>query len=160
LGSGRAPLLELELRPHQSLSPEGFVGFMAATFGMVAIPIVGLLGTMALWGVLPFVALVLGALWLGLKRSWRDRRIVETFALTADEALLVRRDPDGTLRDWRANPYWVRVERHERVGSVSDYLTLEGGPRAVEIGAFLTPQERRGLERRLIGALRAAVEGA
>ena len=82
-------------------------------------------------------------MWFGLKRSWRDRDIVETFALTQETATLTRREPDGTIRDWPTNPYWMRVERHERVGMIEDYLTLEGGPRSVEIGAFLTPEERR-----------------
>ena len=43
--------------------------------------------------------------------------------------------------------------RHPMVGKVEDYLTLQGGPREVEIGAFLTPPERRALEDRLVAAL-------
>ncbi|MGB3553948.1 MAG: DUF2244 domain-containing protein [Jannaschia sp.] len=148
-----APLLELELRPHQSLTPEGFVVMIGGTFAMLMIPLVGLLGSAVLWGVLPFELAVLGLLWFGLKRSWHDRNIVETFALTSDTAILTRLDPDGSRRDWQANPYWMRVERHRKVGQIEDYLTLEGGPRKVEIGAFLTPEERRGLQDRLSVAL-------
>ncbi|UWQ16455.1 DUF2244 domain-containing protein [Jannaschia sp. M317] len=146
--------LALELRPHQSLSPGGFVIMIGATFGMLMIPLVGLVGTAALWGVLPFVMGALALLWFGLKRSWRDRDILERFEMTSDTATLTRRDPDGSERDWAANPYWVRVERHDKVGVIEDYLTLSGGPREVEIGAFLTPDERRALEQRLRHALR------
>ena len=143
--SSKALPLEVRLWPHNSLAPSGFVWFMAATLGMLAIPLVGLLGTVALWGVLPFMLAVVGLLWLSLNRSWRDRSIEETFALTSDAATLIRRDPNGTTRDWTANPYWVRIEMHPKVGTVEDYLTLHGGPRDVEIGAFLTPEERRDL---------------
>ncbi|WGH78884.1 DUF2244 domain-containing protein [Jannaschia ovalis] len=148
-----ASLLELELWPHQSLTGTGFVWIIGASFGMLCIPLIGLMGTVALWGILPFCMAVLGLLWLSLKRSWHDRDILERLVLTPEEAHLTRRDPDGSTRDWQANPYWVRVERHDKVGSIEDYLTLEGGPRAVEIGAFLTPAERRGLERRILRAL-------
>ena len=37
-------------------------------------------------------------------------------------------------------------DRHVSGGPVPDYLTLAGGGREVEIGAFLTPEERRHLE--------------
>lgn len=145
--------LSVRLWPHSSLSPEGFVTFVGVTFAMLCIPLVGLIGTVALWGVLPFAFGTLGALWFGLKKSWRDREILETFDLTSHTATLVRREPNGTVRDWTANPYWVRVELHAKDGPVEDYLTLEGGPRPVEIGAFLTPEERRDLRGVLLGAL-------
>lgn len=152
-GASSSEVLSLELWPHQSLTPNGFVIMIGATFGMLMIPLVGLIGTAALWGVLPFIMGALALLWFGLKRSWRDRDILETFRITDQEATLIRRDPDGSERDWHTNPYWMRVERHEKVGIIEDYLTLEGGPRSVEIGAFLTPEERRGLERRILRAL-------
>ncbi|GIT92313.1 hypothetical protein JANAI62_27710 [Jannaschia pagri] len=152
-GAPSSVVLSLELWPHQSLTPGGFVTMIGATFAMLMVPLVGLLGTAVLWGVLPFELLVLGLLWFGLKRSWRDRDILERFEMTTDAVTLTRRDPDGSLRDWEANPYWMRVERHERVAGIEDYLTLEGGPRKVEIGAFLTPEERRQLERQLLNAL-------
>lgn len=145
--------LSIRLWPHSSLSAEGFVVFIGTTFAMLCIPIVGLIGTAVLWGILPFALGTLGLLWFGLKRSWRDRDILETFDLTETAATLVRRDPNGAVRDWTANPYWVRVELHPKDGPVEDYLTLEGGPRPVEIGAFLTPEERRDLR----GILRDAL---
>ncbi|MGB3408380.1 MAG: DUF2244 domain-containing protein [Jannaschia sp.] len=152
-GASSSEVLRLELRPHQSLTSGGFVVMIGGTFGMLMIPLVGLVGTAALWGVLPFMMGALALLWYGLKRSWRDRDILETFAMTREAVTLTRRDPDGRVRDWATNPYWMRVERHEKVGMIEDYLTLQGGPRDVEIGAFLTPEERRTLERQLLRAL-------
>ncbi|MEL6586074.1 MAG: DUF2244 domain-containing protein [Pseudomonadota bacterium] len=149
-----ASLLEVELWPHQSLTGTGFVVVIAGTFLMFCIPLFGLIGSVVLWGILPFAMGALGLLWLAINRNWKDREILETFSLWPDRAVLIRRDPDGSKRDWEANPYWVRVERHAKVGQIEDYLTLEGGPRPVEIGAFLTPEERRDLEIRLRDALR------
>ena len=150
---------ELELWPHQSLTGSGFALVIAGTYAMLCVPLFGLLGTAVLWGVLPFALVALGGLTFAMRRSWRDRDVVETFRLTADEAHLTRRQPDGSALDWHANVHWVRVERHEKVGRIEDYLTLLGGPRIVEIGAFLMPEERRDLERLLdlaLGRLRGA----
>lgn len=149
-----ASVLEVELWPHQSLSGDGFVAVIGGTFLMLCIPLFAVLGSVVLWGILPFAMGALALLWLAIKRNWRDRDILERFELWTDCARLVRRNPDGGEQDWEANPYWVRVERHEKVGQIEDYLTLEGGPRPVEIGAFLTPEERRLLETYLRDALR------
>ena len=144
---------EVELWPHQSLTGTGFVWVIGITFAMACIPLVGLLGTVVFLAILPFAMISVGALWWSIQRNWRDRDIYETFAMTRERARLVRIDPGGRRRDWEANPYWMRVERHEKVGQIEDYLTLGGGSREVEIGAFLTPAERRDLERRLLVAL-------
>lgn len=149
-------LYEIHLWPHQSLTGTGFVWVVGVSFGMVCLPLLALLGTVVLWGILPFAMGAVALLWFGLKRSWHDRDILETFTLRPGAATLRRRDADGTRRDWQANPYWVRVKRHGRVGRIEDYLTLEGGTRVVEIGAFLTPGERRKLEDDLVRALNRA----
>ncbi len=149
-------LYEVQLWPHQSLTGTGFVWVIGLAFGMICLPLIALLGSIVLWGILPFAMGSVALLWFGLKRSWRDRDILETFVLTADAASLSRREADGTEKDWTANPYWVRVKRYEKVGRIEDYLTLEGGSRVVEIGAFLMPGERRRLEQDLVRALNRA----
>jgi uncharacterized membrane protein len=152
-------LLRLELWPHSSLSPEGFVAVMGGAFAMASIPLLGLLGTAALWGILPFALGTLGLLWMAIRRNWRDRSILEVLEVTRDRARLRRREPDGRELDWEANAYWVRVTLHPRDGPVEDYLTLDGGPRRVELGAFLTPEERVRLRDVVQAALNRAREG-
>ena len=143
-------LLEVVATPHSSLSGEGFARTVSFMFAALCIPLMGVLATVAFWWILPFAMGALGLLWLALRRSWRDRDIEERLVVTPALARLERRDPKG-LRAWEANPYWVRVEMHPGERPVENYLTLEGGPRPVEIGAFLTPSERASL-RDVIGA--------
>jgi uncharacterized membrane protein len=145
----------LHLWPYRSLSPRGFVAFIAITCGMLAIPLVGLLGSTALWGLLPFMALAVGGMWLGLNRSWHDGDVAEELSLTGDRALLRHRAPDGTEQRWEANPYWISVHLHATGGPVPNYLTLRGGDREVEIGRFLSEDERVALARELQSALAA-----
>ncbi|GAB4382846.1 DUF2244 domain-containing protein [Albidovulum sp.] len=139
------PSAVLQLWPHRSLTPEGFVIFIAVTAVMLALPLFALLGTLVLWGLLPFLAAALGGMWWALTRSNRDGTLSEELTLDRDRIRLVRREPDGTRRSWQANPYWVKVTLHRQGGPVEDYLTLRGDGREVEIGAFLSPEERRAL---------------
>ena len=148
-----ASFFVVELWPHKSLTPEGFVAVIGGTFAMFLFPLTALLGSAVLWGVLPFAMGALALLWMAVRRNLRDRDIHELLSVSASIAHLRRRDPDGTERDWQANTYWVRVTRHDKVGQVEDYLTLDGGPRTVELGAFLTPEERRALDTRIRTAL-------
>jgi uncharacterized membrane protein len=144
--SGALPFARtLVVRPHRSLGDRGFALFITATACLLALPILALLGTPALWVILVFVLAALAAIWLALRRNQRDLALTETLTLSRDEARLTRRAPDGSEQVWMANPHWVRVILYPTEGPVPDYLTLKGGDREVELGAFLTPEERRAL---------------
>lgn len=143
----------LHLWPHRSLPKAGFVWFMGGTVALIAVPLLSVLGSPALWSLLPFVALAVAGLWVALSRSYRDGEIVEDLALAPGRITLTRHGPRGRHQAWEANPHWVRVTLHPTHGPVPDYLTLQGGPREVELGAFLAPDERRALA----GELRAAL---
>jgi len=148
------PRLRLRLTPHKSLTPEGFVWFIGLTAALIAVPLFSILGTAVFWALLPFIAAAVWAIWTALKRSWRDRDIWEEVLVWDDLIRLERHEPRRGPLDWEANPHWVRLKLHERGGPVPYYLTLQGGPREVELGAFLTPPERIGLKDTLERALR------
>ncbi len=139
------PATTLHLSPHRSLPLWGFKLVVGATFAAILVPVLPLLGTPVLWGLLPFVMGAVAAIYLALRRSYRDGDLSEVLQWRPDRVTLTRRDPDGRTRDWEANPHWVSVAIHERGGPVADYVTLRGGGREVEIGAFLSQDERRSL---------------
>ena len=137
------PLAELHLWPHRSLPRGGFVLVIGMAAALLAVPMIALIGTPVLWGLLPFVVLTVWALWAALARSYRDGQVVEVLRLWPDLVRLDRRDRSG-LRSWEANPHWVEPRIH-RKGPVPAYLTLRGAGREVEIGAFLSEDERQAL---------------
>ena len=47
------PHWTLILWPHRSLSPQGFAVFIAITFAMLLVPLLSVMGTKILWGLLP-----------------------------------------------------------------------------------------------------------
>ena len=143
----------LHLWPHRSLPRQGFVWFIALTATLIALPLLSFLGSPALWAVLPFAGIAVAGVWAALTRSNRDRAITEDLTLTPTLVTLTRHGPSGQRQEWQANPHWVRVILHPTSGPVPNYLTLQGGPREVELGAFLSEDERVTLRAEVQAAL-------
>jgi uncharacterized membrane protein len=122
------------------------VGFVGVTSIMLALPLITQIGHPGLWVLLPCLLAALAGLWAALARNARDRAITEDVTLTADDVTLTRHGPRGQRQDWQANPHWLRLTLHESGGPVPQYLTLSGGGRVVELGAFLTEAERVALK--------------
>jgi len=153
------PPRRLQLWPHRSLSEKGFAGFILATFGLLLLPLFAVLGTPVMWGLLPFLMAALALLWVALRRSFADGRLSEELSLWPDRIELIRTNPRGPAQSWAANPYWVRVALRPSGGPVANYVTLSGAGREVEIGAFLSPEERLELRADLDAALGALKTG-
>ncbi len=102
----------------------------------------------------------LGMLWLGLRRNIFDGRLAEQVTIWPDEMRVERREPGGRVRRWRAEPFHVRLTLHPE-GKVEQYLTLRaaGGrvAREIELGAFLSPDERVALADEIEAALSRAI---
>ena len=140
--------------PHRSLTQRGFVWFLAITAGLIALPLLSVLGSPVLWGLLPFLVVTLGGVWLALQRNGQDRQIVEELVLTPTRVSLSRHGPRRRKQEWEANPHWLRVTLHEDGGPVPNYLTLKAKGREVELGAFLSEEERIALHKEVQDTLR------
>jgi uncharacterized membrane protein len=152
--AGDPPLAVLHLWPYRSLPRRGFVWFIGITFALLTVPLIAVVGSPVLWGLLPFVLGALGLMWLLLERSYKDAELIEELKLWSDRIELTRHAPRRAPLHWQANPYWVSVHLHPTGGPVENYVTLKGGDREVEIGAFLTPEERARLHGELQDHLR------
>lgn len=142
---------ELHLWPHQSLTPQGYAGFLAVTAVLIALPLLVLLGSVLLWGLLPFLALALFGMKFALDRNRAQSQVLEVLTLGPEEATLIRRDGRGEQL-WSCNRYWAKVTLYRHDGPVPNYVTLKGAGREVEIGAFLSEDERKALFDDLKGA--------
>lgn len=149
-----APERRLTLWPHQSLPPQGFVLFIGVTCAMLALPLVAVLGSVMLWGLLPFLALAVSGAWFAIHRNRRAAQVSEVLTLTATHAHLVHARSGRPPQEWDCNRYWARTRLHPTGGPVPNYVTLTGNGREVEIGAFLSEEERVALYDDLCRALR------
>ncbi len=147
----------LRLWPHRSLPRRGFAAFILGTFILITFPLYPLLGTFVLWGLLPFLLIAVGGIWWALERSYRDADMSEELIIGPDEVHLKRTNPGGKTQEWDCNSYWARVDMYPTGGPVAHYLTMTGKGREVEIGAFLSEDERKALYGELVDALRIAI---
>jgi uncharacterized membrane protein len=149
------PIYQVTLWPHRSLSPRGFAMVMVGTAVMLSIPLIPLLGSPVALGIAPFLVAALALLGLFIRRNQRDLSLHEELRLWPDLMAVERYEPGGRVLRWQANPYWVRIRLHPQ-GRPENYLTLKGGEREIELGAFLSPEERTELAAQLEDALRRA----
>jgi len=151
-----APLYAAALWPNRSLAPGGRRFVLRATAVGLGLPLAVLAGNPVVWGLLPFAAAALGMLWYGFRRNQFDGGLIEEVAIWPDEMRVERREPRGRVRRWAADPFRVRIALHEQA-RVEKYLPLRGGGREIELGAFLSPEERVALAAELEQALTRAI---
>lgn len=143
----------LTIWPYRSLSRKGFAIFILVTAGMISLPLLSVLGTVVLWGILPFFAVVVGGVWWAIERSYRDADMGEELTINPGAVHLVRTNVRGPVQTWECDSYWAKVHMHPTGGPVPHYVTLTGKGREVEIGAFLSEDERKRLYDEIAQAL-------
>ena len=131
---------------------------MGITAFMLTVPLWGIAGTPVFWGLLPFLALAFWGLWFAIRRNGRNLQLMETLSIWRDEVRVERREPDGRLLRWQAEPLKVRIKVHQDA-RIEEYLTLTGGGREIELGAFLAPEERVALAEEIERGLTRALRG-
>jgi len=152
------PFYAVEIWPNQSLSRNGLHIVLWITGIGLAVPLVAMTGTPVFWGLLPFAIATFAAIRHAFRRNRRNLRLTETFSVWRDEVRVERREPDGRRLRWQAEPVRARV-RLQAGARIEDYLTLTGGGREIELGAFLAPEERVALANEIEAALIRAVRG-
>jgi uncharacterized membrane protein len=93
-------------------------------------------------GCCPLPGWCLWGLWFAMRRNWRDRSVLEEMHMEPRGRASAPLNPRGPVQEWHADPHWVALNMIPKGGPVGKYLTLTGGGREVELGAFLTPDER------------------
>jgi uncharacterized membrane protein len=135
------PLLELTLYPHRSLSPEGFWLIMGA---LVVLSFVGgvVFWSIGAWPVIGFIGLDVALVYWAFKASYAAGRAYERVILTEDVVVVRRVAPSGRTTVEALPAHWLRVELAAPAEAPAE-LRLSTHGRALVIGAFLSPAERR-----------------
>jgi len=143
LGPDSQPIFAAYITPNRSLSRRGLARLMLAIWAFVTVPLLALLGTAAFCVILGFLSFAMAALWYFIERNNRDGTLFEELLLWPDRIAVTRFNPRAESQSWHAHPHWTTLNIKAEGGPVENYLTLKGNQRTIELGTFLSPQERR-----------------
>ncbi len=152
------PIFSAVLTPHRSLSPTGFLIFMAVLGGAsFATGMVFLLA--GVWPVFGFLGLDVLLVYWAFKLNYRSAQAYEQVTVTPSELTVRKVSHRGGVREWTLNPVWVRLHRDEHEEFGLQRLFLESQGRHLTIASFLPPQEKESFALALSGALAEAKRG-
>jgi len=146
------------LTPHRSLGPTGFLILMGCLGGAsFATGVVFIL--LGAWPVFGFLGLDVLLVYLAFRINYRAASAYEQVTVTASELTVRKVTPLGRVREWSANPLWVRLQQdvHEEFG-VERLFLISRGQRLV-IAGFLGPTEKASFAKALSQALFEAKRG-
>ncbi len=148
-----AKAFEAVLCPNQSLGRSGFIVLMLAV-SSVSVALGVAFALAGAWPIAGFLGLDIALFYLAMRACRRQGACREFIRLDASGLRVVRVEPGRVAREWRFEPYWVRVDMDDPPRRDS-FLTLGAHGRRLRVGAFLTPEERLDLARALRAALQA-----
>jgi uncharacterized membrane protein len=145
------PFFERVLLPHRSLPSRNFHMLMGL-LGLISLAAgVGFVAAGA-WPVIGFFGLDVALVYLAFRLSYRTARQSETIRLADDVFSVERVGVRGERRNWRFQPFWVKVILEERPDTSNRLLVASHG-RSLVIGDFVPPATRRELATSLRDAL-------
>ena len=138
------PVFAAVIRPHRSLSPQGFrllMGLLCLVSIVASLPFV----IRGFWPVAGFFGLDFLGLYIAFRLNYRQGLSFEVLELTPIRLLLQKVSPRGDVKEWRFNPLWTRLDREEDDEYGLQKLTLSSRGEEVMIGCDLSPPERETL---------------
>ena len=148
--------LRMRLFPNRSLDVLGtkvVSGIMACGFLLPIIPFIGSsIGiTLTIFSGLTFF------LFLSLlQKNFHQGSTFEEILISKHKIIVVHKEKNKEKETWEGNPYWTKVNVDIHNPKLKNYLTLAGKGRHIELGAFLSPDERMELRDRIQNALAKA----
>lgn len=143
-GRFEKPVFSAVLRPHRSLSPQGFKVMMVLvclTSIIASLPFV----IMGFWPVAGFFGLDFLGLYIAFRVSYRRGQAFELLELTPIRLLFRKVSERGDAREWQFNPLWTRLDREVDDEFGLQKLALTSRGEHVIIAHDLSPPERETL---------------
>ncbi len=135
------PLFAATLTPNRSLSRRGLRLVVATTAVLASVP--GMVFfSLGAWPILGFLGLDVLAVWWALSASLKDARRHEEIALWADQLVLKRVSARGEEQVLQFNPFQVKLVIDRDINERTTALHLRTSDNDVEIGTFLSPDDK------------------
>ncbi len=149
-------LLRMRLFPNRSLDTNGtkiVFGIIACGFLLPIIPFIGSPVGTTLTG---FSGLTFYLFLTFLQKNFQQANTFEEILISKNKIIVVHKEKNKGHKTWEGNPYWTRVNVDINNPKLKNYLTLAGKGKHIELGAFLSPDERIELKDKIQNALAKA----
>ena len=141
-GKNETTLLRIRLVPNRSLDSYGTkVVFCVIACGFL-LPIIPFIGSPIGTTLTIFSGLTFYLFLTLLQKSFQQGHIFEEISISKNKIVVVHQEKNKEKKTWEGNPYWTSVHVDFHNQKLKNYLTLAGKGRHIELGAFLSPDER------------------
>lgn len=147
------PSFDAVIHPYRSLGPFGFrlfIGVLVLINLVFAIVMI----SQGAWPVAGFLGLDVLAIYVAFQLNYEQARAFERVTIVGDTLTVERVDKNGARTEWSFPAFWVSVWVDE--DELKTTVTLRSHGRALEVGAHLSPFERKDFAEALRKALREA----
>ena len=135
------PVFAARLTPYRSLGPVGIRHVVAVFAALAAVPGLYFLST-GMWPIVGALGLATFILWWALSVSLATGKTFEEVTLWRDDLRIRHVTHKGRERQHAFNPFWVRFHVARDYEDRVTRMTLAQRDEAVEIGAFLNPDDK------------------
>ena len=148
--------LRMRLAPNRSLDSNGTkIVFLLIACGFL-LPIIPFIGSPIGTTLTIFSGLTFYLFLIMLQRNFQQGNTFEEIFISKSKIVVVHQEKNKKQKTWEGNPYWTRVTLDINNPKLKNYLTLAGKGRHIELGAFLSPDERIHLRDKIQNALAKA----
>ena len=148
--------LRMRLVPNRSLDSSGTkLVFCVIAFGFL-LPIIPFIGSPIGTTLTIFSGLTFYLFLTLLQKSFQQGNTFEEILISKNKIIVIHQEKNKEQKAWEGNPYWTRVHLDFNNPKLKNYLTLAGKGRHIELGAFLSPDERIELRDKIQNALAKA----
>ena len=155
-GTEEPTLLRMRLFPNRSLGMNG----TKVVFGIIAcgflLPIMPFIGSPVGTTLTIFSGMTFYLFLSLLQINFQQGNTFEEILISKDKIIVVHQEKNKEKKTWEGNPYWTRVNVDTHNPRLKNYLTLAGSGKYIELGAFLSPDERIELGDKIQNALAKA----
>jgi len=148
--------LRMRLFPNRSLDSNGTkVVFGIIAFGFL-LPIIPFIGSPIGTTLTIFSGMTFYLFLTLLQKNFQQGNTFEEILISREKIIIVHQEKNKEQKTWEGNPYWTRVNVDTHNPKLKNYLTLTGSGKHIEVGAFLSPDERIELRDKIQNALAKA----
>ena len=148
--------LRMRLIPNRSLDVNG----TKVVFGVIAcgflLPIIPFIGSPIGTTLTIFSGMTFYLFLTLLQKNFQQGNTFEEILISKSKIIVVHQEENKTQKTWEGNPYWTKVNVDTHNPKLKNYLTLAGAGKHIELGAFLSPDERIELRDKIQNALAKA----